>query len=180
MIAAVFQEVNIYAGTFLENVVGKTTDEKKLKRAKECINRVGLEKKVEELPKKYEQPLLKVLESDGVDLSGGEAQKLAIARALYKDANLVILDEPTSALDALAEATIYKSFDNLVKNKTAIYISHRLSSTKFCDHIALFSKDGLLEYGTHDELIAKQGVYYNMFMVQGKYYREGENGNGEN
>ena len=108
------------------------------------------------------------------DFSGGERQKLAIARALYKDAPMVIMDEPTAALDALAEADIYESFSNLVKGKTAIYVSHRLASTKFCDRIALFDQDGLKEYGTHDELMEKKGLYYEMFVVQGKYYQEQE------
>lgn len=173
MIACVFQEVNLYPFTVLENVIGDDIEEDCIKRGIECVEKVGLKEKIESLPKKYNQPVLKILEEDGIDFSGGEAQKLAIARALYKDANLVILDEPTSALDALAEATIYQSFANLVENKTAIYISHRLSSTKFCDKIALFTKDGLVEYGTHDELIDKKGLYYHIFTVQGKYYQEG-------
>ena len=91
---------------------------------------------------------------------------------------MVILDEPTAALDALAEANIYKSFNDLVKDKTAIYISHRLASTKFCDRIALFDGSGLKEYGTHEELMERKGSYYEMFTVQGKYYREGEEKNG--
>ncbi|MEG2088232.1 MAG: hypothetical protein RR022_08525 [Angelakisella sp.] len=100
-------------------------------------------------------------------------QKLAIARALYRQGAAVIMDEPTAALDALAEAEIYQQFDRLVQGKTAIYISHRLASTRFCDHIALFDNDGLKEYGTHDELMAANGSYCEMFTVQGRYYREG-------
>ena len=134
---------------------------------------MGLKEKIESLPNKYDTQMLKILDDEGVELSGGQNQKIAIARALYKDANMVILDEPTAALDALAEASIYKSFDDLVQSKTAIYISHRLSSTKFCDKIALFTKNGLEEYGNHEELMAKKGIYYSMFMTQGKYYKEG-------
>ena len=93
------------------------------------------------------------------------------ASILYKDAPMIIMDEPTAALDALAEAEIYESFSSLVEGKTAIYISHRLASTKFCDKIALFDKDGVKEYGTHEELMEKQGLYYDMFVVQGKYYQ---------
>ncbi|MDE5856000.1 MAG: ATP-binding cassette domain-containing protein, partial [Anaeroplasmataceae bacterium] len=122
-------------------------------------------------------PMLKVIDENGVDMSGGQRQKLAIARALYKNGNVVILDEPTSALDALAEAEIYQSFDDLVTNKTAIYISHRLSSTKFCDKIAFFDSTGLKEYGTHEELLKAKKGYYHMFTVQGKYYQEGGNPN---
>ena len=95
------------------------------------------------------------------------------ARALYKDAPMVIMDEPTAALDPLAEAEIYENFDSLVKGRTALYISHRLASTRFCDHIAMFDHDGLREYGTHEELMARRGSYYEMFTVQGKYYTQG-------
>ena len=115
--------------------------------------------------------MLMVIVEDGVELSGGQSQKLAIARALYKGGNMVIMDEPTSALDALAEAEIYEDFSSLVQGKTAIYISHRLASTKFCDKIAFFDGDGLSEYGSHDELMELKGKYYDMFTVQGKYYQ---------
>ena len=99
-------------------------------------------------------------------------KKLALARALYKNAPVVILDEPTAALDALAEAEIYENFSSLVKGKTAVYISHRPASTRFCDKIALFDADGLAEYGNHEELMEQKGKYYEMFMIQGKYYQE--------
>ncbi|WP_312372275.1 ATP-binding cassette domain-containing protein, partial [Lachnoclostridium sp.] len=120
-----------------------------------------------------EQMMLKIIEADGTEFSGGQSQKLAIARALYKDSAMVIMDEPTAALDALAEAEIYENFSELVKGKTAVYISHRLASTKFCDKIALFDKDGLKEYGNHEELMKLGGLYNHMFSVQGKYYTEG-------
>lgn len=178
MFAVVFQDVNIYAGTVLENVAGADKSEAARARATECIERVGLKEKIESLPKGYDNQLLKIIDEGGVELSGGESQKLAIARALYKDANMIILDEPTASLDALAEAEIYKNFNDLIESKTAVYISHRLSSTKFCDKIAFFTRDGLAEYGTHDELLAQKGGYYNMFMTQGKYYRE-DGGNEE-
>ena len=144
-----------------------------LARAKECIARVGLKEVIEGLDKGYNTSLLKVIDESGVDLSGGQRQKLAIARAIYKGGNIVILDEPTSALDALAESSIYKSFSTLVENKTAIYISHRLSSTKFCDKIAFFTEKGLVEYGSHDTLMKNKQGYYDMFMIQGKYYNNG-------
>lgn len=177
MFSAVFQDINIYAGSVIENVMGKDIGEENRKIAKLCIKKVGLKNKIESLPKGYDHPLLKVMEEDGVELSGGESQKLAIARALYKNGQVVILDEPTAALDALAEADIYQKFSDLVEGKTAIYISHRLSSTKFCDHIALFSKEGLIEYGTHSELMKQKGEYYHMFTVQGKYYQESGDNN---
>jgi ABC-type multidrug transport system fused ATPase/permease subunit len=175
MFSVVFQEVHIYASSIIRNVIGTDEGEEAYARGKLCLERVGLKEKIESLPQGYETQLLKVIDEEGVEFSGGQNQKIAIARALYKDANMVILDEPTAALDALAEAEIYQSFDDLVREKTAVYISHRLSSTKFCDKIALFSADGLLEYGTHEELMAQEGEYYKMFITQGKYYQNGVN-----
>ena len=177
MFSVVFQDINIYASSVIENVMGKDSGEENKKIAQLCIEKVGLKNKIESLPKGYNHPLLKVMEEDGIELSGGESQKLAIARALYKNGQIVILDEPTAALDALAEAEIYQKFSDLVGDKTAIYISHRLSSTKFCDHIALFSKEGLIEYGTHNELMKQKGEYYHMFTIQGKYYQESGDNN---
>ena len=168
MFSAVFQEVNTLAYTVLENVACHAEGDRA--RAMDALERVGLGGKVRAFPKGLEQTLLKIIEKDGTELSGGEAQKLSIARALYKDANMVIMDEPTAALDALAEAEIYENFAALVQGKTAVYISHRLASTKFCDHIALFDGQGLAEYGTHEELLALGGKYFEMFTVQGKYY----------
>lgn len=166
-----FQDVNILAFTIRENVTGASENADD-KRVQEALEKVGLWKKVQGFEKGLDQMMLKVVDENGTDFSGGERQKLSIARALYKDAPMVIMDEPTAALDALAEAEIYESFSDMVEGKTAVYISHRLASTKFCDKIALFDKDGLKEYGSHEELMAKKGEYYHMFTVQGKYYRE--------
>ena len=113
-----------------------------------------------------------MVHEDGVDLSGGEKQKLALARALYKDAPVVVLDEPTAALDALAEAKLYEDFDKLIGGKTAVYISHRLSSTQFCRHVAMFAEGEMVEYGTHAELMEKDGAYAEMFKIQAQYYIE--------
>lgn len=172
MFSVVFQEVNMLAYSIKENVACKSEgiDET---RVWDALSRVGLQNKVEQFPKQLDQILLKVIDEEGTELSGGESQKLAIARALYKNANMVIMDEPTAALDALAEADIYRSFNDLVEGKTAIYISHRLASTKFCDTIALFDKQGIVEYGNHEQLMKNQGKYYEMFIIQGKYYQEG-------
>lgn len=170
MFSVVFQEINPLAYTLGENVACAADDVNK-ERVWDCLDRVGLGGKVKEFDKGLDQMLLKIIDEDGTQFSGGENQKLMIARALYKDANMVILDEPTAALDALAEAEIYQDFDGLVAGKTAVYISHRLSSTKFCDKIALFDGGGLAEYGNHEELMEKRGAYYNMFSIQGKYYR---------
>ncbi len=172
MYSVVFQDVNILAYTLAENVAC-TSENIDNDRVYKVLDKVGLKEKVNSFPKGLDQIMLKIIDENGTELSGGESQKLAIARALYKDGNMVIMDEPTSALDALAEAEIYKDFSELVENKTSIYISHRLSSTKFCDAIALFDKTGLIEYGTHDELMENRGEYYKMFTIQGKYYQKG-------
>ena len=170
--SAVFQEVNILAFSIRENV-GCASHDVDDERVKTALDKVGLLQKVENFDKGLDQMMLKVIDENGTDFSGGERQKLSIARGLYKDANMVIMDEPTAALDALAEAEIYENFSSLVEGKTAVYISHRLASTRFCDKIALFDGDGLKEYGNHEELMEKKGDYYEMFVVQGKYYQEG-------
>lgn len=169
--SAVFQDVNVLAFPIRQNVAG-TDENVNDARVQEALEKVGLWKKVQGFSKGLDQMMLKVVDENGTDFSGGERQKLSIARGLYKDAPMVIMDEPTAALDALAEAEIYESFSSMVEGKTAVYISHRLASTKFCDKIALFDKDGLKEYGTHEELMQKKGEYYHMFTVQGKYYQE--------
>ncbi len=176
--STVFQDFNILAFSLRDNVSCgvKENDDGKIR---EVLGKTGLGKKLDSLDRGLDQMMLKVIDENGTDFSGGERQKLAIARALYKDAPMVIMDEPTAALDALAEAEIYESFADLVKGKTAIYVSHRLASTRFCDKIALFDNTGIIEYGTHEELMAKKGEYYNMFVIQGKYYRENPNADAE-
>ncbi len=115
--------------------------------------------------------IYKSFDEEGTELSGGQRQKVAISRAMYKDAPIVILDEPTAALDPMAEYEIYRKFNDLVGGKTAIYISHRLSSCKFCDRIAVFAEDHIKEYGTHEELIGyEDGIYATMFRAQAGYY----------
>lgn len=172
MFSVVFQDINVLAYTIGENVAC-TSENIDKERAMEALEKVGLGNKVRGFKKGLNQMMLKVIDENGTEFSGGENQKLAIARALYKDGNMVILDEPTAALDALAEAEIYENFSQLVRGKTAVFVSHRLASTKFCDNIALFDKDGLIEYGSHEELMKKRGTYHNMFTIQGKYYNEG-------
>lgn len=172
MFGAVFQEVNILALTIAQNIAC-TLENVDYKKLDKVLKQVGLYEKVYELKDNVNTTMLKIIDENGVVFSGGESQKLAIARALYKGGNCVIMDEPTAALDALAEAEIYNKFDLLTEGKTAIYISHRLASTKFCDAIALLDETGLREYGTHDELMENKGSYYDMFVTQGKYYQEG-------
>ena len=146
--------------------------DKALKAAYEA----GLEERVLSLVKGIDTPLTKIVEDDGTDLSGCEKQKLALAKALYKGAKIVVLDEPTSALNAIAEQTLYERFDEMIGDKSAVYISHRLASTRFCDRIAMFEEGSLAEYGSHDELMAQNGKYAEMFNVQAQYYRENPEG----
>ncbi|MDE7302642.1 MAG: ABC transporter ATP-binding protein/permease [Oscillospiraceae bacterium] len=169
LFAVVFQDFRLLAFSVDDNVLLGNTEPSEVMES--LLEKVGLDEKVQTLPKGRETMMFKMFDKEGVELSGGEQQKLAIARALYKDAPVVILDEPTAALDPVAEYEIYKRFDELVGGKTAVYISHRLSSCKFCDHIAVFSEGTIKEFGTHDELLRKQdGLYSEMFKAQAQYY----------
>lgn len=170
LFSPIFQNVELYAFPMSENVSMKSPGRTDKLRARECLIKAGLGKKLLSLKKGCETELLKIIDEDGIDLSGGERQKLALARALYKDATIMVLDEPTAALDALAEYELYQNFDSIISDKSAIYISHRLSSTRFCDVIAMFVAGRLVEYGTHDELLARGGEYAKMFAVQAQYY----------
>ena len=171
----VFQDFKLFGFTVSENVTLKgreSLDEKDRLRVSDLLKQAGLEKFADNLDKGEDSKLFKYMEEDGIEPSGGEQQKLALARALYKDAPVIILDEPTAALDPIAEYEIYKQFNSLIQNKTAFYISHRLSSCRFCDHIAVFSEGWVAEYGTHDELVnTPDGVYAAMFEAQAQYYR---------
>ena len=167
-----FQEVEVFAFPLCENVSMQLTEDTDKRKAEEYLRAAGMGEKLDKLPKGIDTQMLKVLYEDGVDLSGGEKQKMALARALYKNAPVVVLDEPTAALDALAEYRLYQSFDGMIGDKSAVYISHRLSSTRFCDAIAMFKGGEMVEYGTHDELLKKDGAYAEMFRVQAQYYVE--------
>ena len=171
----VFQDFKLFGFSVSENVTLKdreNLDEKDRLRVSDLLKQAGLEKFADNLDKGEDSKLFKYMEEDGIEPSGGEQQKLALARALYKDAPVIILDEPTAALDPIAEYEIYKQFNSLIQDKTAFYISHRLSSCRFCDHIAVFSEGRVAEYGTHDELVnTPDGVYAAMFEAQAQYYR---------
>ena len=172
LFGVVFQEVQPLALTIAENVAAADIDIDR-DRVVDCLKQAGLWEKVSSLPKGIDSPVLKVVEDDGIIFSGGENQKLAIARALYrKDSLMMIMDEPTAALDALAEEKIYREFDSILSGKTALFISHRLASTRFCDRIVLLDGGSISQEGTHDELIGQEGLYKRMFTAQGKYYQE--------
>ncbi len=168
--APVFQDFRLFSFSIKENIVLDNLNNDQ-ERVDGIIEQVGLKEKIGTLEKGVDTMLFKSFDENGIEPSGGEQQKIAIARALYKRAPVVILDEPTAALDPVAEYEIYRQFDTLVGGKTAIYISHRLSSCKFCDRIAVFSEGGIKEYGTHDELVEIDGgVYSEMFRAQARYY----------
>lgn len=166
--SVVFQDFKIFSTTLAENIAsGEEYNKEKLFKS---LDEANIKDRVLRMEKQENTYLYKELDKSGVEISGGEAQKLALARALYKDAPVVILDEPTAALDPIAENEIYNRFNSFVQNKTAIYISHRLSSCAFCDRIAVFDKAELAETGTHTELINKNGKYNELWNAQAQYY----------
>lgn len=167
--SAVFQDYKLFSFSLKENVALALPMNEE--RVREVLEYVGLGKKIQKLPKGIDTAVYKNFDETGFEPSGGEGQKIALARALYKNASIVILDEPTAALDPRAEYEIYQQFNDMVKGKTAVYISHRLSSTKFCDTIAVFKNGQIVEYGSHDELMKKGEIYKELFDMQAQFYR---------
>lgn len=168
LLSVVFQDYKLFSFTIQENMsFNQACNQEELEIA---LQKSGVRDKVASLDKGVETSLYKNFDKEGTELSGGEMQKLAIARAIYKNAPIVVLDEPTAALDPYAEYEIYAKFNELVKNKTAIYISHRLSSCRFCDKIAVFDNGRLIEQGTHTELKEQNGKYAQMWKAQAQYY----------
>lgn len=166
--SVVFQDFQIFSISLKDNIcAGEECDTDRLYS---CLENSNVLERVEKMPEKENTYLYKDIDENGVEISGGEAQKLALARALYKDSPVVILDEPTAALDPIAENEIYKRFNSFVENKTAIYISHRLSSCVFCTRIAVFDKSRLVETGTHQELLNANGKYSELWNAQAVYY----------
>ncbi|MDP4090909.1 MAG: ABC transporter ATP-binding protein [Bacillota bacterium] len=166
--SVVFQDFKLFSFSAAENVATSCEyDEDKLWR---CLEQAGIKNRIEELPEGISTNIYNNQE-EGIEISGGEAQKLAIARALYKDAPVVILDEPTSALDPISELEIYERFNKLVEEKTSIFISHRMSSCRFCNNILVFDDGRIVQAGNHEKLVAdKEGVYYSLWSAQAKYY----------
>ena len=169
LFSVVFQDFQLLSQPLGANVAG--SEEYDMERVTKSLIDAGLGERLAALPEGLDTQLYKDFGENGVEVSGGEAQKIAIARALYKNAPFIILDEPTAALDPMAEAEIYSKFNDISGDKTAIYISHRLSSCKFCDEIAVFHEGAVIQKGTHEQLVTdEQGKYYELWNAQAQYY----------
>ena len=170
--AVVFQDVFAFSFPLSDNVSCVDSGREDSERLRGSLEKAGLWERVQALPKGARTFMNKDLDEAGVTLSGGEVQKLMLARALYKDAPMVILDEPTAALDPIAESEMYERYDELVQGRTAVFISHRLSSTRFCDRILFLENGRITEEGTHGELMQRGGAYAELFSIQARYYKE--------
>lgn len=171
LFSIVFQDFKLFSFSLGQNVAASVEyDEKSVT---DVLESAGLTERLSNMSKGIETPLYKDFDEDGVEISGGEAQKIALARALYRDAPIIILDEPTAALDPIAEFEIYSKFNEIVGTKTAFYISHRLSSCRFCDEIAVFHEGQIIQKGSHDELVEdRNGKYYELWNSQAQYYND--------
>ena len=173
MLATIFQDINALPVSIASNVSGRVEEDTDFGKVRDCLKRAGLWTDIELLEKKEYTSISQMFDPDGIQLSGGMMQKLMLARCIYKDAPILVLDEPTAALDPIAESCMYEEYNKITENKSALFISHRLASTKFCDHILFMEQGSIVEDGTHDELMEKNGKYAEVFAVQSEYYKEG-------
>lgn len=172
LFSPVFQNTNVFAASVADNIALGEVENADTKKVEQCLSKTNMLDKINKLPGGVQTELLKVFSDSGVELSGGEYQKLALTRALYKDGDIFILDEPTAALDAIAESELYQSLDSLLRDKTIVFISHRLSSTQFCDKIVFLDQGEIVEEGSHMQLVGQCGKYADMYEKQACYYRE--------
>lgn len=174
--SAVFQKFSLLAASVAENIAqaDAETGTIDMGRVTSCVEKAGLSEKIASLPQGYDTKLDKSVFYDATELSGGETQKLMLARALYKDSPILVLDEPTAALDPIAENGVYQKYHELTRGKSAVFISHRLASTRFCERIILLEDGVIAEEGTHEALLEKGGRYAELFNIQSRYYGEGE------
>lgn len=170
LFSTVFQDYKLYALSLKDNVALSKSDHESDNEIETVLRKAGFGEKLDSLPKGVQTLVYRNFDGEGFEPSGGEGQKIALARALYKNAPIVVLDEPAAALDPRAEYEMYQNFDMLVEGKTAVYISHRLSSTRFCDYIAVFDNGEIVEYGTHGNLLKQNGLYAELWAMQAKYY----------
>ena len=168
--SVVFQDFQLLSAPIGQNIAAKIIYNEN--QAQTCLHDAGFEKRLSEFPNGLKTFLYKSFDENGIDVSGGEAQKIALARALYKDSAFIILDEPTAALDPIAEFEVYSRMNDIVKGKTAVFISHRLSSCRFCQNIIVFHEGKIVQHGNHDELVVNEnGKYYELWNAQAQYYR---------
>ncbi len=172
LFSAVFQEFSVLDVTIAENIA-QSNEDIDIEKVWNCIEKAGLTATIKEFSQGLETHVGKDVYLDGVLFSGGQTQRLMLARALYKDGPVLLLDEPTAALDPIAENDIYMKYNAMTEGKTAMFISHRLASTRFCDRIIFVASGGILEEGTHEGLLAKNGAYAELFEIQSRYYQEG-------
>lgn len=172
LFSAVFQEFSVLDVTVAENIA-QTNEDIDWQRVNDCIEKAGLTEVIAALPNGLDTHVGREVYLDGVLFSGGQTQRLMLARALYKNGPILLLDEPTAALDPIAENDIYMKYSDMAKGKTSLFISHRLASTRFCDRIIFVAHGGVAEEGTHDELLERGGAYAELFEIQSRYYQEG-------
>lgn len=170
--SSIFQDIHFLPLSIGTNITLKQKEEWDVPRLQECVEKAGLAEKIASLEKGLDTPLIKNVNEDACELSGGQKQKLLLARALYKNAPVLILDEPTAALDPIAENELYLQYRDLTAGKTSFFISHRFASTRFCDRILLLEAGRICEMGTHEELMKLGGRYAQMYEVQSRYFRE--------
>ena len=173
LFTAIFQELSVLPNTIAENIAQQDLDQLDMEKVKYCAQLAGVASKIEDLPQGYQTHLTRKVYEDGVELSGGQIQSMMLARALYKNAPLMVLDEPTAALDPIAESNLYQKYSQLINGKLSLFISHRLASTQFCDRIIMLENGLIVEEGSHAELIQKGGKYAELFEIQSHYYKEG-------
>ncbi|MDE7288815.1 MAG: ABC transporter ATP-binding protein/permease [Oscillospiraceae bacterium] len=170
LFAVVFQDSKLFSFSVAENVAASTEFDPE--RVEDCVRRSGLSERLDSMPDGINTYLYKDFDEHGVEISGGEAQKICLARAIYKGSPFIVLDEPTAALDPISEHDIYTKFNGIVGTRTAIYISHRLSSCRFCDEITVMDNGKIVERGSHDDLITAGGNYSKLWSAQAEYYKD--------